>query len=335
MRRKPRATIDDVATNAGVSIATVSRVLNGVKNKASNVTRERVLRSIDELGYRPVRVGRALSMMQSPTIALLTPDTNNGFYASIADAVQTAISSTGNAMLLCNTREQPVLQDAYIDEMRSHLVVGIALLGAVPSPGLERALADAVPIVFVNRKSPFPSDSPFVGIDNHAAGRAIARHFLDRDYAPVAVIRGPVASSASTERFEGFHAGLYQAGISLASKHIRVSDLTIESGYRQAEALLSRTPRPRAIFCANDPIAYGVYRRCRELGLDVPGQVALFGFDDNPLNAWLAPWLSTVHVPCIELGQCVAQAFANVPVSGQPSSNQYLVPYRLVIRSSA
>lgn len=334
--RRKKPTIDDVAQRAGVSVATVSRILNGVKNKASTHTRERVLDAIAELHYRPVRVGRALSMMQSPLVALLTPDTTNAFYASIADGVQAAINATGNAMILCNTREDPVTQDAYIEEMQSHLVSGIALLGAVETPGLERVLDEGPPVVFVNRKCPFDRDSIFVGIDNYGAGRAVADYFISRNYRSCAALHGPLNSSASRERFYGFRDGLGRAGIILEDRYVLGAELTIESGYRQASRLFDNGGRPRAVFSGNDPIAYGAYRRCRELGLRVPEDVALFGFDDNPLNEWLAPWLSTVHVPYAEFGAKVAEIFRKI-LSNRVAEvpKQTLVPHRLVIRSSA
>lgn len=333
-RRKP--TIDDVAVWAGVSVATVSRILNGVQNKASAETKERVLRAISDLDYRPVRVGRALSTMQSPLVALLAPDTNNAFYASIADAVQSAINMTGNAMILCNTREDPVTQDAYIEEMQSHLVSGIALLGAVESPALKRALDEELPIVFVNRKCPFKRESIFVGIDNYAAGRAVAEYFISRDYHRCAVLHGPLKSSASRERFYGFRDGLGAAGIILEDRYVLGAELTIESGYRQATQLLASGTPPQAVFCGNDPIAYGAHRRCRELDLRVPDDLALFGFDDNPLNEWLAPWLSTVHVPCDEFGAKIADIFRKILANRTAEvPRQTLVPYRLAIRSSA
>ncbi|GAB3684158.1 LacI family DNA-binding transcriptional regulator [Salinisphaera aquimarina] len=336
MAKKKQITIDDVAARAGVSTATVSRVLNGMNHKASLDTRTRIRSAVEELEYRPVRVGRALSMMQSPTVALLTPDTTNAFYASIADAIQTGTRRIGKAMILCNTREQAILQDAYIEEMRSHLVAGIALLGAVPSPGLERALADDMPIVFINRKSPYRADRPFVGIDNYAAGGDVAKHFMDRGYYPISVVRGPWDSSASRERFEGFRDALAASGHPIDPARVYDSDLSMESGYIQAEQLLSGPAPARAVFCANDPVAYGIYRRCGERGLSVPDDVALFGFDDNPLNEWLAPWLSTVSVPSVEIGTRVAKLFAGSGMaSAREHPEQCIVPYQMVIRTSA
>lgn len=328
-------TIGDVARTAGVSTATVSRILNGVPNKASKDTMQRVHEAVERLGYRPVQAGRSLSMMRSAVIALLTPDNRNAFYASIADAVQRGISATGNAMTLCNTREDPAAQDAYIEEMRSHLVSGIVLLGAVRTPGLERLLADGPPVVFVNRKCPVDCRSPFVGIDNYAAGRDVARYFLGKGYTDCAALHGPWTSSASRERFEGFRDAIEAAGAALPRERIVECDLTIESGYRQAQQLFEKSPAPRAIFCGNDPIAYGLHRRCQELDFRVPEDIAIFGFDDNPLNEWLAPWLSTVHVPLEELGHQVSDVMRRLLEGSGDVPARTVLAHTLTIRSSA
>ncbi|MFB4204437.1 HTH-type transcriptional regulator DegA [wastewater metagenome] len=328
-------TLGDVAEAAGVSTATVSRILNGVPNKASEDTQARVREAVDRLGYRPVQAGRSLSTMRSALIALLTPDNRNAFYAGIADAVQRAISATGNAMTLCNTREDPVSQDAYIEEMRSHLVSAIVLLGAVDTPGLRKLLADGPPVVFVNRKCPVESHWPFIGIDNYAAGRDVARYFVSREYGDCAALHGPMLSSASRERLEGFIDGLRESGVSLPASAVIECDLTMESGYQRSAGLFADGRPPRAIFCGNDPIAYGVYRRCREMGLSAPEDVALFGFDDNPLNEWLAPWLSTVHVPLSGLGSRVGEIVSDLLAGRQDAPETTLLPYELTIRSSA
>lgn len=328
-------TIGDVARSAGVSTATVSRILNGVPNKASEETARRVQAAVDDLGYRPLQAGRSLSRMRSAVIALLTPDNRNAFYASIADAVQRGISATGNAMTLCNTREDPVSQDAYIEEMRSHLVSGIVLLGAVRTPGLERLIADGPPVVFVNRKCPVDSASPFIGIDNYAAGRDVARYFLDKGYRDCAALHGPSSSSASRERFEGFRDAMATAGAALPAERVVECDLTIESGYRESRRLFERGGAPRAVFCGNDPIAYGLHRRCQELEFAVPDDVAIFGFDDNPLNEWLAPWLSTVHVPLEELGRQVSHVMSRLLDGDTAVPVRTVLPHTLTIRSSA
>jgi LacI family transcriptional regulator len=327
------ATIDDVAMKAGVSVATVSRIVNKkAANRATPDTVERVERAIAELNYRPVRAGRALRTLESHLVAFLIPDVTNAFYAAIAHSVEIAIRALGYAMILCNTEETPELQDSYLEEMQSHLVRAVFLLGAVDSPGLRRAAAQGAPIVYMNRKAPPGLAGPFIGIDNEGAGRTVAEHFIRQGYQRCGAIHGPLGSSASRERFEGYRARLEGAGLTLAEEDVVGGVLTIATGYAAAAELFAGASRPRALFCGNDLMAYGAHRRCRELGLRVPDDVALFGFDDNPLNEWLAPWLSTIHVPCDGFGSAAAQVLQTVAPA---APSQILFPFRAVLRESA
>jgi LacI family transcriptional regulator len=325
--------IQDVAHRAGVSIATVSRVLNGIKAKANETTEMRVRKAAGELGYRPAHAGRALRMQRTKFVALLIPDISNAFYSAIARSIESALRERDHTMILCNTHEEARLQDFYLEEMQYYHVRGVALLGAVESPGLAHALSRGLPIAFVNRKPP-RGGGLFVGIDNHAAGRAVAEHFLRQNFQSCAVIRGPLHSSASRERFEGYVSRLCEAGYPPAPHHVQSGGLSLEGGYAAATALLTGAG-PRAVFCGNDLMAYGLFRRCRELGLAVPGDIAVFGFDDNPLNEWLAPWLSTVHVPYDVFGVAVTQALAQLWAGGDSPNAPDLLPYSLILRGSA
>lgn len=334
--RPLRVRIDDVAREAGVSISTVSRVVNGVANKVSEETLERVRAVIAEMDYRPAHIGRALRTAQTQLVALLIPDTANAFYAAIANSIEAAMMGTGHSMILCNTREDPAVQDHYLNEMEAHTVRGMALLGAVDSPGLRKVARHNIPIVFVNRKPPTGIYGPFIGIDNRRAGRDIAKHFLERGFGPCGAIHGPLSSSASRERFEGYRDGLAEGGQQLNPQLVCDAELSMESGYEAAGKLLAGREKPRAIFCGNDLIAYGAFRRCREMGLAVPGDVALFGFDDNPLNEWIAPWLSTIHVPYESFGPTVLSELQRLwEGKGAPRKvEQRLLPYQIQLRSS-
>lgn len=334
--RSQRVRIDDVAREAGVSISTVSRVVNGVANKVSADTLERVRAIIADMDYRPARIGRALRTSQTQLVALLIPDTTNSFYAAIANSIETAMSGTGHSMILCNTGEDPQKQDHYLDEMEAHMVRGVALLGAVDSPGLRKMARRNVPIVFVNRRPPSGIYGPFIGIDNRKAGSDIARHFVERGFRPCAAIHGPMTSSASRERFEGYRDTLAEGGQALDPQFVRGAELNMQSGYDAAAALLGGRRKPRAIFCGNDLIAYGAFRRCREQELAVPENVALFGFDDNPLNEWIAPWLSTIHVPYASIGEKVMVELQRL-WDGKGAARrveQRLLPYQIQLRSS-
>jgi LacI family transcriptional regulator len=334
-RTSPR--VGDVAALAGVSVATVSRVVNEKATKrASPATVARVRQAIADLNYRPMRAGRMLRTLESHLVALLIPDISNAFYSAIAHSVEMALRKLDCALILCNTDESPELQDAYLDEMQSHLVRAVLLLGAVDSPRLRRAAANGLPIIYMNRKAPPGLSGPFIGIDNYAAGQVVADHFVRQGYGRCGAIHGPLHSSASRERFEGYRDRLADASIELSAADVRGGSLTIESGYRAASLLLEGSSRPRAIFCANDAMAYGAYHRCRELGLTVPDEVALFGFDDNPLNRWLAPWLSTIHVPHDCFGAAAAKLLsATSDQDRQDCQQTILLPFRPVLRASA
>jgi LacI family transcriptional regulator len=326
--------IQAVAARAGVSIATVSRVLNGINTKAGVETQARVRQAAEELGYRPAHAGKTLRMRQTRLVALLIPDIANAFYSAIARSIETTLRGRDHTMILCNTGEDPDLQDFYLREMQAYHVRGVALLGAVESDGLDRALMSGLPIAFVNRKPP-RGGGIFVGIDNTAAGRAVAEHFLAQGFRNCGVIHGPLHSSASRERFEGFMDCLREAGCPPARGHVLDGGLSLEGGYREAERMLMADRPPRAIFCGNDLVAYGLFRRCRERGLRVPQDVAIFGFDDNPLNDWTAPWLSTIHIPYDAFGAAVTDALFRLWDGTGTARQTEPLPFSIKLRGSA
>jgi LacI family transcriptional regulator len=170
---------------------------------------------------------------------------------------------------------------------------------------------------------------PFVGIDDFAGAQDLMLAGLRRTDGMVAVLHGPLRSDTSSRRLRGFMAAAESVGRPLNPDFVREAELSMESGYQVATGLLSGQGFG-AIFCGNDQIAYGVWRRCRELGIAVPGALHLYGFDDNPLNEWLAPWLSTVRVPYRAFAASAAQLIEN---RGQVSLQDVTLPYELVIRA--
>ena len=324
-----------VAGAAGVSAATVSRVINGVTGKTSAETHARVLQTVKALGYRPSRAGSTLRQGRSHLVGLLVPDPGNAYNASIAASVEQALRVEGRVMVLANTQEDPAVQDNLLQEMRSLLVGGIVMLGAVPSPQLEDTLRDGVPVVFLNRRSPVRQTGPYVGIDNAEAGRAVGAHFARCKFRRVAIFHGPMTSSATCGRVNGFQAA-FGAGIGEHGQ-VRLCRATVDrkrSGYLLAARLLDEEWAPDAIFCTTDEIAYGTAKQCQERGLRVPQDVALFGFDGNPLNAYLAPWLSTVHVPCEEFGPAAARLLRSWWDNGAAPAEDIILPFRIVIAPS-
>jgi LacI family transcriptional regulator len=334
MTSDPAASLIQVAARAGVSIATASRVINGIANRASAATAARVHEAVAELGYRPISVGRALRHGRSRLVALLAANLANPTMAAIAASVEAALRREGLIMVLCDTHERPKVQDEYLLEMRAQLACATVLLGAVPSPQLAAMEAANETLLFVNRRSPHDPTRPFVGIDNISAGREVATFFLDRNIPVAGAIQGSLGSSATADRLTAFRARLAAAGQKLADSHVVsiADDLDhMVIGYRSVDALLAQTPaRPCGIFCLSDLIAYGAHRRLTEHGIAVPGEVCLVGFDDNPLNDWVAPWLSSVRVPYAAFGAAVVQVLRDL-WAGEPASARIL-PHALVAR---
>lgn len=327
--------ITNVAERAGVSIATVSRIVNGVANKAGPDTVARVQRAIAELGYRPVSVGRALRSGESRLVALLAANLGNPAMAAIAASAETALREAGAVMVLCDTHDSPALQDEYLLEMRAQFVRGIVLLGAVPSPQLAACRAAGDPLVFVGRRPPDGPPAAFVGIDNAGAGREVADHFLARGMRDLALIHGPLQSSATLDRITAFRTRLAAAGAPLPAGRIATGDGIdhLAIGHTAMDRLIAAGTRPAGVFCSSDLIAYGAHRRLREAGIDVPADVVLVGFDDNPLNDWVAPWLTSVQVPYRAFGAAIVEALAALSAGG--TALRTILPHHFVVRGPA
>ena len=304
--RSEPASIGAVADRAGVSIATVSRVLNGVARKASAATIAKVQAAALALDYRPSSAGRLLRQKSSRLVAVLAANLANPAMAAIAASAEVALREAGLVMVLCDSHDRPELQDEYLREMRAQQARAIVLLGAVASPMLDAMRGGSTPIIFVGRRDPAGENGRFVGIDNAVAGRDVAAWALARGLRKAAIIHGPLTSSATRERVDAVSEAYRAAGHPIPSEW-RIAPAGIDHlaiGLEGAKALDTRGAKPDLIVCASDLIAFGARRYWRENG---GGQSAprLIGFDDNPLNDWVAPDLSSVRIPYQAFGPAI------------------------------
>lgn len=311
--------IQVVAERAGVSVATVSRVINGVSARFSAATEVKVRTAIAELDYRPARAGRTLRQGESRLVAVLAANLANPAMAAVAASTEEALRKCGYVMVLCDTHEEPDLQDEYLAEMRAHSATAMVLLGAVKSQGLSAACQRGQRIVFVSRRNPLGTadNTAFVGIDNVVAGSEVADWLQQRRLLNVGLLHGPLASSATGDRVAGFIEQFDKHGpvntISMAT--VDTTD-HLQIGYHGVEKLLQQRTRPEAIFCLSDLIAYGAARRLNENGL-IPGHdICLIGFDGSPLNSWIAPWLNSVRVPYRRFGTAIADVIGEMEQQG-------------------
>lgn len=328
-REKGTVSIKDVAKRAGVSIASVSRVINDNPKHVSTKTRSLVQQAIKDLNYSPNRIGRALRAQTSDSYALIISNIQNSFYAAVAWELERKLNETGTAMLLFNSNEDPKLQDRFLQDIQSRRVGGIFLLCAVESDYLQQTI-ESLPTVLLNRPIPSIPDVSYIGIDDYAAARDLTLSMFANTEGRLGIVHGPLSSDTSARRLKGVLDVCKERGYDVQPGDMFEADLSMESGYQGAFEILKEN-KYAGIFCGNDQIAYGVFRRCRELGLSVPGDVRIYGFDDNPLNEWLAPWLNTVRVPHIGYAEAAVRQMNNLIETQQAKT--LILPYDLVIRS--
>ncbi len=318
-----------VAAKAGVSIATVSRIVNGETRRASPETIERVRQVIQTVGYHPNQLGRALRSRESRLVAMLAANLDNPVMATIAASTEAALREAGYTMILCDTHDRPDLQDDYLNAMRSQVVQGYVMVASQPSPGLRDFVTRGAPMVFVSRRSPF-GECAFVGPDNIAAGAAAADYLLDRGVEAPAVVYPSRESSTTRERVQGFCDRVVARGV--AVERIRRANgpgiSHLEIGYAAAAHFATAKAWPRGAMCISDQVAYGVHRLARESGVQVPRDCELVGIDGNPINAWLAPWLTSVAIPHQDFGPCIVDLLQSL-WGGEPP-REHLMPHRMV-----
>jgi LacI family transcriptional regulator len=307
----------------------VSRVINGVANKASAETIARVRKAAAELDYRPISAGRALRSRQTDMVAVFASNLANPTMTAIAASAETALRQAGFVMVLCDTHDEAELQDEYLREMRARQAHAIVLLGAVDSAQL-RALAGADQrVIFVNRRHPLGWPAPFIGIDNAAAAVEVADTCLTQGYRRVAVVHASKASSATQERVDAMCARFRALGRPVPAKMILTADSTdhLSIGL-QAGLRLAASHAPEAVVAMSDLIAFGVHRALVDKGTATFPRI--FGFDDNPLNDWIAPWLSSVRIPYSDFGPAIAEAVRDeMPANRAPAR---ILPHTLILR---
>ena len=320
-----------VAAAAGVSPATVSRIVNGNHGRASPETVERVRRIVAELGYRPNHAGRSLRRRESQIVAMLAPNLDNPAMAAIAASTENALRDAGYVMILCDTHDRAELQDEYLDAMRAQTARGYVLVSAVPSPGLQTAMDRNEALVFVNRRNPL-GPGPFVGIDNAKAGADAAAYFAAQGLSELAVIYPQAPSSTLAERVDGFIRGCEARGLARSAIRQATGEgaTHLEIGYSAMRALVAEGGWPAGILCPSDLMAYAAYRLALEHGLSIPHECRIVGIDDNVFNAWIAPWLTSVSIPYRAFGPVVVEQLLAC-WKGEPACTRIL-PHHLVAR---
>ena len=326
-------TIRDVANKAGVSIATVSRVVNGNRPVHPEI-RERVLKAVEELDYRPNFLARGLRQSNTCMIGLIIPDNSNPFYAELARAIEDAGFAQGYSVILCNSDLSDEKQQAYVDVLLSHKVDGVILVNiecTVPKV-LERILAEHIPVVLTNTEA-LESSVDQVMADNHQGGYLAGQYLLRLNHRRIGCISFQPHPYQSL-RIIGFQQALSEAGIELTPEDFAIGDGRYDSGYKAMQELLQRRPDLTAVFVFNALMALGAINALRAQGIRVPEDLSLIGYDNIFYASASEPALTTIAQPIAAMGQeCIALLLERIQ---QPDKQptKITLPVQLIERAS-
>jgi len=328
------ATLQDVARRAGVAPITVSRVVNNSGYVAQEV-RARVEAAVAELGYVPNTLARSLRSRRTNTLALVLTDLTNPFFTTVARGAEDAASDAGLMMIVCNTDESAEEEAKYVKLLVQHRVDGILLVpacdGAEP---LRFAQRHGVPVVVLDRRLPGVA-ADTVRCDSERGARELGELLVGLGHRAAAVLAGPVGVSTSDDRVSGFGAALATSGAVCAVYH---GEFTQDSGAALVRAALAGEPRPTALFAANNFLTIGALRGLRELGLRVPEDVALVGFDDLPPALVTFPFLTVAAQPAYEMGRLAVEVLLARVRGDQEApapTREIVLPTELIVRQSS
>ncbi|MER5614486.1 LacI family DNA-binding transcriptional regulator [Streptomyces sp. NPDC057575] len=323
--------IKDVAAQAGVSVATVSRVLNSHPSVSPDA-RTRVLAAVDALGYRPNAVARSLRTDQTRTLGLVISDVLNPYFTELARFVEEEARALGYSVIIGNADERPELQDHHVRTLLDRRIDGLLVS---PADGDSPLMADVAragtPMVFVDRWMP-GVDVPVVRADGRHAIRDLVAHLYALGRRRLAIIAGPAATTTGDERVEAFREALRAHELGLPEVYIGQGDFQADSGRRVTERFLALPEPPEIVFAADNLMALGALDAIRAAGLRVPQDIGLAAFDDIPWFVHTDPPITAIAQPTGELGRAAVRALVDIVEGRSPQS--VTLPARLVVRRS-
>jgi LacI family transcriptional regulator len=335
----PMVSIREVASHAGVSVGTVSNVLNRPEIVAPT-TRARVLRAISELGFVPNESARQLRRGRGRVLGLVVLDVANPFFTDVARGVDEATSGAGMAVIFCNSDGDPTREAAFLDLLEEQRVQGV-LITPIDDANerLLRLRERGILVILLDRLARRP-DLCSVSVDDVLGGELAMRHLLETGHRRVAFVGGPARLEQVRDRHQGAVRAVREAGLDVAEtlRHVETPHTTVPAGRDAAERILGtpRASRPTAVFCANDLLALGVLQVLTRQRVRVPADIALVGYDDIDFAGAAAVPLSSVRQPRQRLGRAAAELL--IDEAGSPDSHrhrQVVFEPELVVRESS
>lgn len=327
-----RPTIRDVASLAGVSHQTVSRVING-EARVRPETREKVQAAIRSLGFRPNAIARSMATGATRTFICLSPNLTDYTFACIIEGAQTEARSQGYSLFSASAQDAEQFADLVSQLIGSARADGLMVINPYADDRFAFVPA-GVPTVFVGAR-PRAIAVSSVALDDVEVGKIATQHLLARGHRHIAMITGPGAEDCTQDRIRGYEMALHEAGAPINREWRCEGDWSASSGYAACMGMAGRAERPTAVFAQNDRMAVGVIRAGRDLGLRIPEDLAVIGVDDMPLASYFDPPLTTMRQDLPAIGQQAARLL--IEAVDQPAApvQHLLVPAQLIVRATS
>jgi DNA-binding LacI/PurR family transcriptional regulator len=328
-----KVTIYDVAKRAGVSIATVSKVINNQTGNMRDSTKRRVQKAMEELNYHPNIMASALMGKGTKTVGLLVPDISNPFFSEIAGIIENRAHERGYSVILCSTGENEEKEKKYVELLQNKLIDGFIIGSTFQNKNiLAELIQNRLPVVLLTQDDP-SIDAPKVIVDDFKGGYEATIHHLQNGHCKIAIISEQWALS-SVKRTEGYLQALKTYGIEPKPEYMIKTRGSIPNGMKALDDFFRLPDPPTAIFACNDQLAIGVILGAKEKGIPIPGQLSLVGFDDTILARATYPRLTTVAQPISELGNSAVDLLIDKIQTGRFQSQRILYNPELIIRET-
>ena len=326
--------IKDVAKMAGVSVATVSHVINKTRYVSDELT-ARVLKAIEETDYHPNVMAGSLRGKKTRTVGLIVPDNANPLYAELAKSIEERLFQRDITLMLCNTEHQFAREQESIDALRSKMVDGLIIIPATSDAAhINRLVASGLPVVVLDRPvSGLEADQ--ILIDHYQGAYIAVEHLAVNGKKRIAYLDKKYDLLSTTERLRGFKDALAAHGLSFEDALHATCGVSLEDGRRAMEKLITSSEAPDGVICFDDTIAMGALRAVHDRGLLIPRDVAIIGFDDMPLCAHTVPRLTTVAYPRVRMAEAACEALLKrIDGEASPETLRTVLPVHLVVRET-
>ncbi len=331
----PMPNMKQIAQTAGVSLGTVSNVLNG-SAIVSEPLRRRVLETVEVLGYQPSQLARGLRRDKTNMIGMIIPDVTNPFFPAVVRGAEDIAFSNGYRLVLCNTDNDHSKELTHLNELRTYLPSGLIVIPSNFSDLTKQAESyhrSGAAVVCVDRlPKRWQGDS--VTVANEEGAYAATQYLIKLGHRRIAVITGPLHFTNAEQRVRGFRRAMKEAGLTVAPEYLQESSFDLSGGHSKALLLLRMLPRPTAIFAGNDMIAMGVIQTIHELGLHCPNDLSVIGFDDLEFAALISPPLTSVFQPGYQLGATAARILLDRVQGNKGPARHIVLPTEIRIRES-